>query len=189
MAKGDEEWLSTADVVPIVGDGSLAGPVAEGVNIPVVILDTSNHPKVAEVIRVHAFLPPGDVRIQWGGVKGKPDDVLLVLDFVSPIQTRAVLRFSIERQGMLVEMAVTARAIYLQDGQPGDRIMHDIDRQKLLVELPDTGFRPKWDEIYISRMTAVLARRLRMSRRKAKPHARGLIDHLRSVTDFRMPRK
>lgn len=181
--------IPSADVVPIVGDAAIAGPVAEGVNIPLVILDTRDRPDIAEAIRVQAHLPPGDVRFQWGGVEDKPDDILLVLDFVRPIEARAILRFSIETQAILVEAALTARAIYLQAGRPGDRVKHDPSRPKLLIELPETGFRSKWDELFLRRMTSVLSTRLGLPRRKAEPHARELIDKLRTVTTFRMPQR
>ena len=68
---------------------------------------------------MHAYLSPGDVAFRWGEIKGHPDDVFLVLDFQRPIEARAVLRFSIENQGILVEAALTAKAIYLQSGEPG----------------------------------------------------------------------
>lgn len=181
--------LPSADLVPIVGNGAIAGRVAEGVVIPLVILDTRDRPDIAEIIRVQAHLPPGHVRLQWGGVENRPDDVLLVLDFERPIEARAVLRFEIEAEGILVESALTARALYLQAGKPGDRFKHDIDRPKLLVELPETGFRPKWDEVFLKRMTTVLSQRLGIPRRKAQPHARELIEELRTVTTFRMPQR
>lgn len=56
MAKRPKKALPPiADLVPIVGDGSIAGPVAEGVNIPLVILDTSNRPDIEGIIRVHGL--------------------------------------------------------------------------------------------------------------------------------------
>lgn len=188
MAKRPKKaLLPVADLVPIVGDAAIAGPVAEGVNIPLAILDISDRPDVAEIIRVHEHLHPGDVKFRWAGVEGHPDDVLLVLNFERPIEARAVLRFSIETQGILVEAALTAKAIYLQAGRRGDRLTHDLNRPKLLVELPDVEFRSHWNRLFLNRMTAVASRRLGLSRRKAEPHARQLIEELRTVTMFRMP--
>jgi hypothetical protein len=190
MAKRrSKRTLLTKDLIPIVADGSLAGQVAEGVNIPLVIIDTSKRPDIAEVIRVHAHLPPGDVAFTWGGAEGRPDDVLLILDFKRPIETRAVLRFSIGTQGILVEAALTAKAIYLQAGKPGDRLKHDVGRPKLLVELPDTGFRPKWNELFLSGITAAIRAEHELSQQEAEPLARKVIEELRTVTSFRMPRR
>lgn len=179
--------LPVADLVPIVGDATIAGPIAEGVLIPLVILDISNRPDIAEIIRVHQHLP-GDARFRWAGVEGHPDDVVLMLNFERPIEARVVLRFSIETQGVLVETAVTAKAIYLQAGRQGDRFIHDPNRPKLLVELPDDEFRSQWNRLFLNRMTVVLSRQHGLSRRKAEPLARQLIKELRTMTMFRMPR-
>lgn len=179
----------TADIVPIVGDALIAGPVAEGAGIPLLILDCRERSDLSELIRVHQHLPPGDVRFQWGQIDGRSDDVILELRFERPIETTAILRFSIEDQGILVEAALTGKAVYLQAGRPGDRLIHDPDRPKLLVELPETGFRPTWDNLFINRMTEVVSKRLGVPRKRAEPHARRLIDELRTVTGFRMPRK
>jgi hypothetical protein len=184
-----KDTLPIKDLVPIVADGAIAGQVVEGVSIPLVILDTTKRPDIAEVIRVHKYLPPGDVAFRWGGIKGRPDDVLLVLDFERPIEARAALRFSIADQGILVEAALTAKGIYLQAGKPGDRLKHDLDRPKMFVELPETGFRPKWDELFLTRTTAVIRTEYGLPQREAESQARKFIEQLRSLTAFRMPRR
>jgi hypothetical protein len=58
--------------LPIVADAALAGPVADGVLVPVLIVDTSNRSDVAELIRVHKFLPSGDVMTNWALLDKKP---------------------------------------------------------------------------------------------------------------------
>lgn len=182
------ESMSPRDIVPIVGDAAIAGPIAEGMLVPLLIVDTSERPDIAEVIRVHKHIAPGDVRFQWAGPQGHPEDVLLVLDFERPIETRAILRFNIETQAILVEAALTAKALYLQTGRPGDRLMHDPDRPKILIELPDVEFRPQWDRLFLDQMTVVMSQRLKVSKRKAEPYARQVVDDLRKLTAFRMPR-
>jgi hypothetical protein len=174
-----------------VADASLAGPVLEGVNVPLVILDTRDRPDVAEAIRVQSVesLPPGDVDFQWFGRPGNTDEILLRLDLLRPIETRLILAFSIERQGILVEAALTARAIYLQAGKPGDRLKRDLDRPKMLVELPETGFRPIWDQLVVDQMTGVFARQSGLPRRKARPQAIAFLNEIKKLTDFRMPRR
>lgn len=177
----------TSDLVPIVGDASVAGPVAEGVMVPLVIFDAAARPDIAEAVRVHEHLPAGDVTVNWA-VEDRRDagTVLLILDFVSPITTRGVLTFRVEDQGILVEAALTARLLYLQPGAPGDRLLHDPDRPKLLVELPETGFREIWDGLFLD----VLTRRLRregLPREGARQTAQGFVEQLRSLTRFRMP--
>jgi hypothetical protein len=190
MARRQEtERFSAADIVPIAGNGSIAGPVLEGVAVPALILDTRARPDVSEAIRVHSTgsLPPGDVNFRWGGRPGCPDEVLLVLDLLRPLEVRIVLSFSIEREAILVESALTARAVYLQAGKPGDRLKHDLDRPKMLVELPETGFGPIWERLVVEQMTAVFARDMKIRRRKARPQAVAFLADIRNVTGFRMP--
>jgi len=90
MKRRRNRSIRVADVpVPIVGDAAIAGQVAEGVNIPLVILDTAERPEVAELIRVQEHLPPGDVVSTWGGQKGRVEkEVSLLLQFDRPIETR-----------------------------------------------------------------------------------------------------
>jgi hypothetical protein len=179
--------VPVADLVPIVGDGSVAGPVAEGVTVPVLIFDAAARPDVAEAVRIQRYLPPGDVTVRWAVERRDRDRVLLLLDFDRPLATRAVFRFSIETQGILVEAALTARLVYLQPGAPGDRLRDVPDAPRLLVELPDTGFRQTWDVLFLERTTEVLRRRGGLSRARARREAAAVIATLRQVTRFRMP--
>ena len=78
--------------------------------------------------------------------------------------------------------------MYLQAGKQGDRLKHDLNRPKMLVELPETGFRPVWDRLVIERMTEVFARRLGIGRRKARPHAIEFLNQIKTLIEFRMPR-
>src|SRR6201981_335379 len=96
----DKSSIAASDLIPIVGDAAIAGPVMEGMLVPLLILDASGRPEVDEIIRVHEPLSPGDVKYRWAEVKNKPDDVLLVLDFERPIEARVGLRFSIEKQAI-----------------------------------------------------------------------------------------
>lgn len=175
-------------LVPIVGDASIAGPVAEGVMVPLVIFDAAARPDIAEAVRVHEHLPAGDVNVNWA-VEDRKDagTVLLVLDFLTPIETRGVFAFNVEEQGILVEAALTARLIYLQPGAPGDRLGHDPDRPKLLVELPETEFREVWDDVFLDGLTRWFRRR-GQRRKPARRAAKEAIARLRGVTEFRMPR-
>lgn len=189
MARRREGQIRVRDFVPVVGDGAIAGPVLEGVNVPLLILDTTTRPDIAELIRVHEFLPPGDVVSTWGGLHGQPQTVLLVLDFQRPIEARAVLSFEIASQGMLIELALTARAMYLQAGRPGDRIIHDPSRPKLLIELPESEFKRKWDELFRRGLTDSFRQEFGLPKRVARERAAKMIEELRAITTFRMPRR
>ena len=179
--------IPMSDLVPIIGDAAIAGPVAEGVMVPLVIFDAAARPDIAEAVRVHEHLPAGDVTVNWAVEDRKgAGTVLLILHFVSPITTRGVFAFRVDGQGLLVEAALTARLLYLQPGAPGDRLIHDPTRQKLLVGLPETGFREIWDDLFLGGLTREF-RRKGLARKPARQAAADVIERLRGVTEFRMP--
>jgi hypothetical protein len=187
MTKRHMEKIASSDIVPVAGDAGLAGPTPEGLMVPLLILDTTDRPDIDEVIRVHSHISPGDVELRWASIAGHPDDIALVLDFIRPVATRVAIRFSIEKQAILVDMALRARALFLQAGRPGDRLIHDIDRPKIIVELEGGEFGREWEAIFLRQMTNYFSRKGKLSKKKAYPLARLLLDRLREQTSFRMP--
>lgn len=179
--------VARSAVLPIVGDAAIAGPLVEGALVPLLIVDTSDHPHIDEVVRVHGLMGSGDVRSNWGYVAGDPDKVLLTLAFDRPVEAEAAVEFSIEREGILVEAALTSRAVYLQPGRPGDRYKHDPDKPKVFIELPRADFLEVWHDRFVARMTDVIAAGANITRREAKPRARELLYELKKLTGFRMP--
>ncbi|TCB91604.1 hypothetical protein E0H26_25280 [Micromonospora zingiberis] len=174
--------------LPIVADGALAGPQVEGSLVPVLIVDTTRRPEIEELIRVHQFVPNGDITSQWGIVEKQPDMVGLMLDFHRPVRARAVLTFSIEDEAILVESALTAKAVYLQSGSAGDIFSQNLDNPRILIEVPAEDFRPKWDQVFLRRMTDVLRRKNAITEKEAGRHAQELIRQLKRFTNFRLPR-
>lgn len=179
--------LDRADVVPIVADGSIAGPVADGRILPLVIIDTSNRPDLDELVRLHSHLPPGDVTFRWAELADNGGQLALALRFVRPVEARAILVFSIEHEGILVDAALSGGGIYLQPGRPGDRLKHDLQRPKILIETPDGDFRGRWEEIVLRRLTKVIRRGRRMPRSQARQLAAEWLDRTRELSRFRMP--
>lgn len=181
-----KDSIRGSDIVPVVGDAAIAGPIVDGRMVPLLIVDTSDRPDIDELIRVHAHLTHGDVIVNWGTREGSPDSVVLVLDFLRPIELRAVIVFSVERQAILVDSALAAGAVYLQSGRPGDRLISDPDRQKILVEIPDTEFASRWEPIFLNVMTAYISKKSKIPKKKAYPKARLMLEELRKITLFRM---
>lgn len=140
--------------VPIAGDAAIATVrMGHGRLIPLLILDTTERPDLAEVIRAQAHFAEGDVVIQWGELPKRRDHVVVFLRFLRPIERAAIIEFDIARQGILVEHILTSHAVYLQAGKPCDRLLHDFNLPKMLVEIPDTGFRSNWNKRYLDSVT------------------------------------
>jgi hypothetical protein len=169
-----------------VGDAAIAGPIADGRLLPVLIVDTRQHQDLAELIRVHEHLPPGDVISQWASSLDNDDHILLILKFTHPMEVNALLRFSIEHQAILVESILSGGALYLQSGLPGDRLITNLDAARILVEVPDSGFRPHWERLLLKRLTAVMARRMGTTRRRARGPAQAVVIELRKLVRLRL---
>jgi hypothetical protein len=177
-----------AEVVHIGGDAGMAtATVADGKLLPMLILDTSSRPDIEEHIRIHEKLGPGDVRIQWAQRPDHQDEVLLVLSFERPSEFKAFIAFDLTRhQGVLVDQILTSGGFYIQAGRMGDRFRNHIDKPRLIVEAPDTGFKSRWEEIYKDYTFRALCR-AGLNRTAAKRAAAEAIGMLRKIGSFRMP--
>lgn len=179
---------ATSEFTPIVGDGAIAGPDADGRMLPVLIIDTTSKPQLAELIRVHRFFNSGDVRSIWGRPEKSTTHVLLKLDFLAPIQAEVVLLFDVERQSGLVDQIVTARGLYLQSGVVGDLVSTTIDRPKVLVEVGVDDFRSIWEETLRRTLHRQLRRDHGADRKQAEQVAEEVIQNFRKFGSFRFPR-
>jgi hypothetical protein len=68
------------------------------------------------------------------------------------VHATASLIFTIGEHVMLVDMALIGGALYLQPGNTGDRLIHNQDRPKILVEVPNETFRNQWIDRVIRRL-------------------------------------
>ena len=71
--------------------------------------------------------------------------VLLVLDFLRPSELKVLLQFEVAGQGKLVDFILDARAVCLQDGIAGDRLLTTMDHDRMIVEV--TASPPKWNRL------------------------------------------
>jgi hypothetical protein len=115
------------------------------------------------------------------------DNVALKLELTRPVEVTFALGFSMERQAILVETMLTSGAVILQQGCPGDRFMNNMDKPSMIVELPDTEFRPHWDRMLLERMTKVISGELGIPRHKARPKAAKMIAEMKKLVELRIP--
>ena len=174
---GPEEALP----VPIVGDAAIATKTtAEGRLIPLLILDCSERSDLTEAIRIQKIVASGDVEVVWGKLHGKSNRIALFLRFLRPTTRNVIIEFDVERQGILIESILTANGLYIQPGNLGDRLIHDPNRPKMLIEIPDTGFRPYWDKLYAS----FLMKRFRREGLGRKEARAAIQEYLQEVRKF-----
>lgn len=140
--------------VPIISDAVVAADgIGDGKFIPVILLDTTQRPDIDDLVRFHEYTPSGDVWCTWGSNKAhkysrKPIDFTkfaLFLEFERPSKTFVNIEFDVKQQGILVESILLSGAFYLQPAKILERFIDDMDKPKILVEVPETGFRDFWD--------------------------------------------
>lgn len=176
-----------ANPVRIVADAAIStGGLHGGRLLPVILLDTSERPDIAELIRLHESLGPGDVKVQWGGLKNHEGTVALFINFIRPVEAFMVLEFDIVRQGILVEQVLTAKGICIARAEnTEDRLMKNFDRPKVIVEIGDTGYRETWDDLFYKHVVQKFRKR-GLSRSDSRRAARIAIEELRKFGSFRM---
>lgn len=173
--------------VRIVADAALSTRGLHGGRLlPLVLLDTSDRPDVAELIRIHEYHGPGDVQTQWGQIDGHEGTVALFLTFIRPTELFMILEFDIVKQGILVEQALIGEGICIAKAEANDdRWIKNPDRVQVVVEVGDTGFRETWDRLF----TEHLRKHFRaegLSRAESRRAATSLIEELRKFATMKM---
>ena len=153
--------------------------------LPVLLLDTSDRPDVAEYIRIQKSFEPGDVTFQSGRVRDTTKEQ-------SPSsstffgQSNHSTEFDIVKQGILVELALTGHGLYLTKANaPDDRLKKDFERPKIIVEIGDTGFQEVWDKKFHEYM-AKHYRKMGLGRAHSRRAARSVIEELRKLGSMKM---
>ncbi|MGA9109745.1 MAG: hypothetical protein WB290_05550 [Smithella sp.] len=172
--------------VRIVADAAIATRnLNEDRLIPLVILDTTERPDIEELIRIHAYITPGDVMIQWAKLKNSEGTIVLILSFKRPSELSVVINFDIVKQGILVDQILTSKGLYIQAGRDGDRFITNPHAKKIIIEIPDTGFLKTWDQLFHSKIMNDM-RNNGLGRHQAKNAATMFINELRKFGKLRV---
>ena len=178
-----------ASPVRIVADAAISTRGRHGGRLlPLLLLDTTDRPDIVEFIRAHQSLGPGDVKVQWGKVEenGHEGTVALFLTFIRPIELFMLLEFNIAKQGFLVEQILMGQGLYLARAEgEDDRFKKNPDRRKVIVEVPDTGFRGTWDAQFHKHVAEDFRNR-GLSRSQSRQAARSVIDEWRKLGSLKM---
>jgi hypothetical protein len=170
-------------VMPVVADGGLAikGQVG-GRLVPVVMVDMTGRPDVAELVRIHEHLGMGDCFSQWAQAGNR---LMLRLQFERPIELAIGLTFELPQQAGLVDQILSARAVYLQHGVEGDSMSTTMDNPRLVIELPPTGFEEEWERLFPSSLTRAF-RAQGLKRAAAKEAARDMVERWRKFGSIKI---
>ena len=180
--------------VKIVRDAAISSAeVADGRFIPVLIIDTTERSDIDELVQFHDLTPAGDVQCTWGSNRARkwkktPVDlskVALFLEFERPSETFINIEFDVLENGAVIDTILGSKAFYLQPGREGDRLSHDIDRPKIGVEVPDTGFKELWGELWHKRLVKKFKKE-GLNRSDAIKAADEIIRETRKMYSYRM---
>ena len=64
------------------------------------------------------------------------------------VEAIVIIEFDIAKQGIFVEHSLSGKGLYIQSGRDGDRLLKDPHRPKVLLEIPNVGFRKDWDSLF-----------------------------------------
>lgn len=180
IVKLDEQLL-----LPVIADAAIASfDNADGKMIPLIIVDARERPDISELVRIHQYLPPGDVIYQWVKIYNRIGKVGLFITFQRPSESKALIEFDVVKQGVVVDMIMFARGVYFQTGQPGDRYKNKMDEPKILIEVGDLGFDDTWNVIWEQALTTHIKKM--GNSRNALTLAREHISELRKYREFRI---
>ena len=133
--------------VTIVHEGAAAtSGLAEGGLIPTLILDLGDRPDVTELIRLHHHYKSGHALFTWGKYGEVGNHVSLYVEFTRPAKVTFVINFTLQKYDVVVEQILNSGGLFIVSGQRGDRMSSAMDNPKLLLDIPDTGFRPYWNK-------------------------------------------
>ena len=178
--------ISESCIVPIISDGAVAThEVGEGRMVPVLVVDCTEKVELRDLIYAHEYSPPGDVAVTWATPKWNKSTALLLLEFSKPSKLEVLLRFDIKKQGGVVDGILHANALYLQPSESGLKVVDGLDKGKILVEIPDTGFFPDWENLYTNSLVKVF-KKSGLSRREARDAAEQHKSMLRKIWSKRM---
>lgn len=116
--------------------------------IPLIMIDATEHPEIAELIRVHEHTPAGDCVSQWSTAIANDDVVGLRLEFQRPVATEFLIQFELPKLAGAVDNILRAKSMYLLEGAVGSRYSTTENAPRILIELPHTGFEPVWNRIF-----------------------------------------
>lgn len=132
------------NVVSVVSDALvLQHDFCDGKPIPAIVIDTSNHNKIDNMLKLHKNVDEGEMKFSWGMTTDKRNIILLV-ESISPIELAFSVLFEIEKHYAVIDEILRSQMFIIQGGKPDDRFSYNLNSNKIVVEVPLTGFEEKW---------------------------------------------
>lgn len=192
MTEAKRHWVKITfdDVIErvplkIVSDAFVCNSkLADGRLVPVLLVDCSSRTDIKDLIKVHAYIQPGDVKTQWGKLFKTSKTFNLILSFEKPSKCKAVLDFDILKQGGLVDQIMRCEAFILQCAGEGERFLNTLDKENIVVEVPSKQVMPLWNEELFKALETD-EKRKGMNKKQAREYSSKVIEEWRVFGDKR----
>ena len=173
-------------IVSVVATSSIASiGIADGKNLPVIFIDTTNRPDIKNAIHNHLFVESGDVSTAWVRVDTKDNDnIQLLIELKKPSECKFVINFEIYKHGGSVDLIMNNGGCYLQSAEDGTKVSQSINAPRILVEVISPKILNEWDKIYQLGITRMFIRK-KIKPKKAADMAESFIKLMKKM-NFRM---
>lgn len=159
--------------------------IANGRNIPVIIVKSDIDNKIDELIKIHQFVKNGCCESLWAVTNGY-EYAMLILSFSSPIEQRIILFFDIIKQGLSVDQILYTKCMYLMTGDEDTRLSLNIDKPRLFLEVTCEGVSANWDTIYRKKYTKYLKNKYNINQKEAETIFNKIRDENNIIKTIRM---
>lgn len=158
---------------------------ANGRTIPVIFVESDSENKIKELIHIHKGIQNGNCNSQWG-MPLKRDRPFLQLSFTSPQKLNLMIYFDVVKFGLLVDQILYSKCMYLAIGEPNCSLSENLDQEKILLEIPDTGFGSEWEVLYPKMFCKHMKKKYRTSKKDALSHFEKMRSQFEEVKKLRL---
>lgn len=163
---------------------SISG-IANGRTIPVVILQSDPDQKIDTAINGHIGIPTGNCLSQWGRT-WNGEKILLHLELSSPVAISILIPFDIIGNGPTIDQIIHTQCLYLMTGAPGTKLSENLDKARILLEIPSREFASEWQKMYKKRYCKHLRKTYHISRKASESVFEKIQEEFSSVKNLRV---
>lgn len=117
----------------------------DGMAIPVVILDTEETPIVNDTIEAHSSMQ-GKMKYEWG-ITVDYEYAILFVESLEPLESNFSILFDLNKLLMVVDRIIETQLLIIQGGKLGDTMAKTMKNMRILIEVPEDGFKKEWIKI------------------------------------------
>ena len=117
----------------------------DGMAIPVVILDTEETPIVNYTIEAHSSMQ-GKMKYECG-ITVDYEYAILFVESLEPLESNFSILFDLNKLLMVVDRIIETQLLIIQGGKLGDTMAKTMKNMRILIEVPEDGFKKEWIKI------------------------------------------